>query len=194
MDEYTIRQAGKTDVAPVMALLDEAARWLAERGTDQWQGADERRRIQVERDVDEGTLWVVVDAGHIVATVTVDTFADTEFWTHDDQVDGALYAHRMAVARSHAGQEIGSALLDFAAELAEEHGRWWLRLDAWATNQELHHYYKTRGFEMLRNVPRAGRGSGALFERAARDRSGGPPLVRTSETAPSTEVAVNVVP
>lgn len=68
----------------------------------------------------------------IIATITLNAYADPEFWTAADDPDDALYVHRMAVARSASGQEIGSALLDWAARHVVDAEKKWLRLDAWA--------------------------------------------------------------
>lgn len=106
--------------------------------------------------------------------VTVDGFADPEFWSADDSPDDALYVHRMVVDRNYAGKHIGKALLDWATNLAIAQGKAWLRLDAWATNTALHNYYERQGFSLVRIVSYEHRGSGALFQRAvARDETNG---------------------
>ena len=175
---YVIRQARPRDAQPIMELFAEATRWLAGKGLDQWQGPTDRRGTLIRRDIGVRAVWVVTHLGRVVATITVDDLADDDFWRRTDRVRSALYVHRMVVARSEAGIGLGAALLDWAAERARRKGRARLRLDAWATNDALHQYYKNLEFEMLRNTPVPGRGSGALFERSASVRLGiGPPLV-----------------
>lgn len=164
--ELSIRRADPSDAATVMRLLDDATRWLAERGTEQWQRM-EHRRIGVDRDTVWRTLFVVEDEGATVGTITVDKLADTDFWTHSDLVRSALYVHRMAVARNRSGEGIGSAMLNWACSRALQQGRTTLRLDAWRDNYDLHKYYEKQGFVHLRTEPVPGRGSGALFERPA---------------------------
>jgi ribosomal protein S18 acetylase RimI-like enzyme len=162
----TIRRATRDDVEAVHALVTDAARWLAERGSDQWQYSVERHRLAIERAIGRGELWVVDDdAGATIATITLNEYADPDFWIANDDPDDALYVHRMAVAREASGQEIGSAMLDWAARQAVDTGRKWLRLDAWATNTALHDYYRRRGFESVRLLRFQHRGSGALFQR-----------------------------
>lgn len=173
---FPVRLARTPDLPQVVALIHEAAAWLAARGLDQWQGDEDRRRSQVHADIVAGGVWVVEDGGTVIATITLDEWADSDFWHHSEHVHDALYAHRMAVARSHKGLGLGSALLNWASGIAERELRSWLRFDAWSTNGCLHRYYKGLGFEMVRNVPVEGRGSGALFEREARKRADGPAL------------------
>jgi GNAT superfamily N-acetyltransferase len=175
---YRVRPARDRDIRGVMSLLDEASIWLGEKGLDQWQGNRARRETHVATDVAEGTLHVVEHGPLLVATITVDGFADADFWKVEDDVLSSLYAHRMAVARREAGRRLGSAMLDWAGERALACGRTLLRLDAWVTNGALHTYYKNLGFEHVRTEEVADRGSGALFERAATLRLGqGPALV-----------------
>jgi ribosomal protein S18 acetylase RimI-like enzyme len=98
--------------------------------------------------------------------VTIDTFADPEFWTKDDNPDDAVYVHRMIVQRAFGGRGLGKVMLLFAETIASRAGRHWVRLDAWSTNSSLHAYYRSLGFEHVRTLRFQHRGSGALFQRA----------------------------
>ncbi|MEU7909175.1 GNAT family N-acetyltransferase [Actinoplanes sp. NPDC049118] len=100
--------------------------------------------------------------------ITVDDYADPEFWTAQDDPDSALYVHRMVVDRVAGGNGVGGRLLDWAERLASSLGRTWLRLDAWRTNAPLHAYYQRQGFVPVRTVNLSHRGSGALFQRRVR--------------------------
>ena len=180
---FVIRPARPRDARAVLGLLEDATDWLADRGLDQWQGSATRREEGVRCDIAVNALWVVTQHGRVVATITVDHLADTDFWRPTDRVRSALYVHRMAVARSHTGRNLGAAMLDWAAERVVRSGRTLLRLDAWSTNEDLHQYYKNLDFAMVRNVPVPGRGSGALFERPAFVRSGLGPRLRPPSAA-----------
>ncbi len=175
----TIRRATTADVDAVLGLVIDAACWLAERGSDQWQYTAERHRLAIERATARDEVWVISDeTDAIVATITLNGYADPEFWTAADDPDDALYVHRMAVARAAKGQEIGSAMLDWAARQTVDAGKKWLRLDAWANNTALHAYYLNRGFQPVRILHFGHRGSGALFQRPATTQLGtGPRLL-----------------
>jgi ribosomal protein S18 acetylase RimI-like enzyme len=175
----TIRRAAMADVDAVLGLVTEATRWLAERGSDQWQYTTERHRRAIERATARDEVWVVSDdIGALVATITLNGYADPEFWTAEDDPADALYVHRMAVARNAGGQEIGSAMLDWAARQTMDTGKKWVRLDAWASNTALHDYYRNHGFQPVRLLHFAHRGSGALFQRSATTQlSTGPRLI-----------------
>ncbi|HEU0089661.1 MAG TPA: GNAT family N-acetyltransferase [Pseudonocardiaceae bacterium] len=162
-----IAPAHPSDAQRVIALYHEAITWLAAQDSDQWQhmpGFEAR----IAADIAAGEVWVVRNDNDVpVATIKLDSRADPELWRPEDDPTSALYAHRMLVARSEAGQHIGSAMLDWASRRAAEATKRWLRLDAWARNEKLHEYYLAEGFELVRLLRFAHRGSGALFQRPA---------------------------
>lgn len=174
---YRIRRAGLADVPVVLDLVAGATAWLAMRGSDQWQYSPRVDRI--EGSAAAGELWLVDDAvGQPIATVTVDRNADPEFWDENDVPGDALYLHRLVVDRVAAGRHLGVAVLDWASRRAAAAGVRWLRLDAWASNTDLHRYYTDHGWIHVRTLTLPHRGSGALFQRPAGEQTGsGPEIV-----------------
>ncbi|WP_369077097.1 GNAT family N-acetyltransferase [Paractinoplanes maris] len=168
-----LRKATLKDFEALVGLREEARQWLIHKGTDQWQPKTTGRlsldqvRSGIARSIAQGTCYVALDGEDLVGTITVDKFADPEFWTDDDNPNDALYAHRMIVGRHFAGKGIGAQMLDYASKLAPAAGKRWLRLDAWRTNDALHRYYTGVGFDHVRTVNLHHRGSGALFQRLA---------------------------
>lgn len=173
---HIVRHAGPADVSIIVELMEDARAWLASSGSDQWQYAPRVDRIQAA--VAAGSAWIAESDHRPVATITIDGNADPEFWTWEDDPDSAMYVHRLVVNRSAAGRELGTALLDWSSRRASAAGLRWQRLDAWASNEDLHRYYQTRGWTHLRTVRLPHRGSGALFQRPAGAQTGtGPDLV-----------------
>lgn len=170
----TFEAAKPDDLDLVRGLQREAVAWLAVMGEDQWQptamaasqGRDDGR--SVEAGIERREVVLAFEDGRAVGTLTVDDFADPEFWTPDDDPASALYVHRMVVARRDAGRGIGAVMLDWAAHLAATRGLQWLRLDAWRSNHRLHVYYLQQGFTHVRTANLPHRGSGALFQRPVR--------------------------
>jgi protein-tyrosine phosphatase len=70
--------------------------------------------------------------------------ADPELW--GERPPDALYLHRLAVRRSHAG--LGRDLLARAERLTAAAGRRCLRLDCMAGNPDLRAYYERAGFRL----------------------------------------------
>ncbi|MFE9613146.1 GNAT family N-acetyltransferase [Streptomyces sp. NPDC006012] len=163
--ELTVVPAATEDLETVTGLWKQAGDWLREREIDQWQY--EPRVDRIRRNIEAGECFLVLDDGVAVATLTLDAFADPDFWTPEESAEEALYLHRMVVRRDASGEELGSAMLDWASTRAQARGARWLRLDAWRTNQGLLDYYSARGFDLVRTVTAEGRQSGALFQRSA---------------------------
>lgn len=166
MSELRIRLATAADAQELLDLYEAAQRWLIGQGTNQWANNTRKKmRPRFMRSIEQGECYVAEDEGGLVGMVTVDEYADPEFWRPEDQPAAALYVHRMVVDRSRAGMGIGAALLDWSSNVAASKGRRWLRLDAWRANAALHRYYQSQGFALVRVVELAHRGSGALFQR-----------------------------
>ena len=145
-------------------MYQAAQRWLAQKGSDQWStNTEAKTRTNIMCSIERGECWIAEVEGAAVGMITVDEYADPEFWTEPDRPNDALYVHRMVVDRSAAGQGVDTKLLDWAESLAAARGRKWLRLDAWRTNEPLHAYYQRQGFAPIRIVSLSHRGSGALF-------------------------------
>lgn len=173
----TIRRAQLTDLDNVATLVRQTVGWLGQQGYDQWQDSGFGNRQRLGRAIERGDVWVVLDGESVIATATLNDDADPEFWRPDDHPKQALYLHRIVVERDRSGERIGTAMLDWAARKAREADRPLLRLDAWASNKELHKYYARNRFENVRTLHLAHRGSGALFERASSIQLGGGPVL-----------------
>lgn len=160
-----VRSAGPDDLGAVLDLFREASRWLSEKGIDQWQW--EPRVEQIRGDIEQGNVFVGEDdSGCVIATATIDTFADPDFWRPEDNPRDALYVHRMIVARDRAGRGFGDELTRWIEEFARALGYEHVRLDCYRSNTGLHHYYKTHGWTHVRTVEAPWRPSGALFQRS----------------------------
>ena len=144
------RRALAQDVDVVAEMWLEAAKWLGERGYDQWQYPIKTYNIVAA--IQAGHCWLFDEDRHPVATVTLDDNADLSLWLPEDQPDDALYLHRLVVRRSASTTNLGSAIVDWASRRAHAEGKSWLRLDAWSTNTDLHSYYVSLGFRWVRTV------------------------------------------
>ncbi|GAA3759555.1 GNAT superfamily N-acetyltransferase [Spinactinospora alkalitolerans] len=162
---WRIDEAGEGDLPEVVTLLNEVAQRLRNRGIEQWAlgwMTDARIRPAIMR----GEVFVVRAAkGRIVATVLLTDVADADFWTPEEQQTKALYVAKLARSDDHPG--VGSWLLRWGVDYAARKGYSAVRLDAWATNEGLHQYYRDRGWTHLRTMRVPGRRSGALFEHEA---------------------------
>jgi ribosomal protein S18 acetylase RimI-like enzyme len=166
----TLRRATERHHDAIDGLIDAAAEWLRTKNTDQWAQpwpSEEDRSHRILRDLRLGKTWIAWDGTEPTATITADS-ADSSVWPKQMLLDRAVYVCRLVVRRTHAGQGLGAALLDWAGLRAMwRDGARWVRADVWTTNQALHAYYERLGFEFcgfraaIDDYP-----SAALFQKA----------------------------
>ncbi|MFR0353401.1 GNAT family N-acetyltransferase [Streptomyces sediminimaris] len=160
------------DVSKLLAFREEAAAWLSRLGTDQWQRPYPADKLL--KTVEAGTVFMVRDGDATAGTITLTPEAEAGLWTDEELTEPSLFINKLTVARTHAGQNLGGRLLDWAGDRAYRAGAKWLRLDAWTTNASLQEYYIRQEFEYVRTVVEGGavnggpRVSGWLAQRPAR--------------------------
>lgn len=121
------------------------------------------------RGIEAGRTWIARDGEVPAATITVQHEQDPglpKLWTWEDNgYDKTVYVHRLVVSRRYAGRGLGAALLSWAGDRGAQNGAKLIRIDVWTTDEELHAYYRRRGFIFVRNHPDPAYPSGALFQR-----------------------------
>jgi GNAT superfamily N-acetyltransferase len=137
-----ITAALPADEKAIAAILDDAQRWLANRGIDQWTAPF--TKAWIDQRIATGEFHIARLHGDPVAVIRL-LWADPLFWGALDRGD-AVYVHTMAVRRDHAGCGIGERLVGWAGEQASAHGRRFLRLDCREDNPSLGAYYQRLGF------------------------------------------------
>jgi GNAT superfamily N-acetyltransferase len=145
-----ITPAQPSDVSKLLAFRSEAAAWLSRRGTDQWQRPYPADKLL--DTVEDGTVFMVRDGAATVATITLALGVESGLWTERELSEPSMFISKLSVVRTHAGQNVGGRLLDWAGDRAHRAGATWLRLDAWTTNEDLQAYYLRQGFAHVRTV------------------------------------------
>jgi GNAT superfamily N-acetyltransferase len=138
-----IRPAAVEETEVVSSVLTEAAEWLERRGEPLW-AREELTASSIRSEVAAG-IWVLALSSHDVIGVARLTPEDPRYWPDAAHGD-ALYLHRLAVRRSHAGGKVSRAILDWASDQAELAGRRYLRLDCRADRPRLRAVYERSGF------------------------------------------------
>lgn len=179
-----LRRATEHDHDSIVALIDGAADWLRTKNTDQWAQpwpSEQDRSHRIQRDLRAGKTWVATQDQALVATLTADS-DDSPVWPKESRFEPAVYVCRLVVSRSHAGEGLGAAFLDWAGLRARQrYGARWVRVDVWTTNHALHTYYRQHGFEFygLSEEVDDDYPSAALFQKPTQDiRSPGHALFR----------------
>lgn len=149
-----ITPARPDDVTKLLAFREEAATWLTRLGSDQWQRPYPADRLLAT--IKAGSVFMVVDGDVTAATITLTSDVEDGLWTEQELSEPSRFVTKLTVARTHAGQNVGGRLLDWAGDRAYRDGARWLRLDAWTTNRALQRYYLRQGFEHVRTVREGG--------------------------------------
>jgi protein-tyrosine phosphatase len=161
---FTLARAQASDADAILAILEDAARWLEARGIDQWHPGD-FLRVSLLGMIARGVVYLargesdMGNEGDPAGTLTVQ-WEDVPTW--GEMPPDAAYVHGFAVRRAYGGLGLGRALLDWAARQAVAAGKAYLRLDCLATNPPLRAYYERAGF-VLRGL--VDEGESALYER-----------------------------
>lgn len=164
------RLARAEDHQTIVNLVKEASSWLHTKGTDQWARpwpSERERDERIAHGLRSEATWMIWEGCTAVATITSYRRGDARLWTPEERAQPAAYVHRLIINREYAGQAVGAAFVDWAADRASaEYGARCVRIDVWATNTALHDYYRAIGFSFVRlatgytDYP-----SGALFQR-----------------------------
>jgi GNAT superfamily N-acetyltransferase len=169
--------ATKEDLQIVLDLIEDARKWLATMGTDQWANPypdADGKLIRVQEGIERGETWIVWDGEVPAATVTIRTERNSVVWSEEtcgyDPSEPAVYVHQLITARAYAGVGLGAELIDWAGLWgSRSYGARWIRVDVWTSNLPLHKYYMKTGFDSCgtyEDDPRYR--SGALFQKPVR--------------------------
>lgn len=162
LGELDLAPAVSEDVETVRALMAEVTTWLLERGIRQWTEAPPAGYL--EEKVRRGELYVARHGAQIVGVLSLH-WADPETW--GTRPADAGYVHNLAVRRAFAGHGIGRRLLEWAEAQVAAAGRSYLRLDCWAENPALIHYYEQAGY-VHRGIVEFSDWRGCLLEKVVR--------------------------
>lgn len=159
-----VRPARPEENGLVLALLNDAAAWLIERGIEQWQPGQWRSE-RIAASISREETYLMWSDRAAVATVSLE-WRDERMWP--DAPGDAGYVHRLAVARAEHGKEIGGMLLTWAEWQIANRQRRFVRLDCACDNPALRRYYEHAGYRHRGDRTVRGRGGefcGSRYEK-----------------------------
>ena len=145
LGDLVVTRATVDQASLVLALRDDLARWMLERGIEQWRPGDLPLEW-VGHCVTEGWVYLVSDGEELVGSVTI-VWQDPLVW--GERRESAGYVHMLMVNRGFAGRGIGRAVLEWAEGFILESGRDLARLDCARGNRALRGYYERAGYELV---------------------------------------------
>ncbi|MEU1016615.1 GNAT family N-acetyltransferase [Streptomyces sp. NPDC005900] len=146
----SVRAARESDTATLAGLYDGAARWMRERGIEQWRPGDKDERHfrrLITSGVDE--VWLAHEGEEVVGAF--------EVWWRDEAAWGvrapdAGYVHRLMVRRG-ARPGTGRAMLAWVERRIAAAGRALCRLDCVTAGPRLRAYYEDAGYTVVGELP-----------------------------------------
>jgi GNAT superfamily N-acetyltransferase len=132
--------AAADDVAEIVAILTEAAAWMAARHCPAWSASTLTPDFVAPIVVQRGFL--AARSGGMIAGVCTLSRTDPIFWP-DDPPGEAAYLHKLAVRRAFSGRAVTPALVEACQRVAESWGCNALRLDC---HPMLRGVYEALGF------------------------------------------------
>jgi GNAT superfamily N-acetyltransferase len=145
-----ITKAQPDDLPTLLRFREEAARWLKDRGTDQWSKPYPAELLLAT--IKAGTVFLLRDQGATAGTITLTPDAEGGLWSDTELAEPSMFINKLTVDRAYAGRDLGGRLLDWAGHRASRAGAAWLRLDAWTANERLQRFYLDHGFTHVRTV------------------------------------------
>ncbi|MEU2059376.1 GNAT family N-acetyltransferase [Streptomyces sp. NPDC013455] len=146
MHDIRFRLAGDADLASLVRLRDDAARWMLAQGiTGQWRPG-ELDEGHFRRVTESGEVWLAESGGRLAGAWEL-WWEDEDAWGPQPPVAG--YVHRLMVNRGSAPPGTGRLLLRAAERRVAEAGRTRARLDCLAGNAPLTAYYLDAGYRVV---------------------------------------------
>jgi GNAT superfamily N-acetyltransferase len=139
-----LESATAIDADPIIELIFDLSQWLKTKNVSQWTSRYPRETL--EGEIHRGEVFVWRPEAILIATVTLNEEKDA-FWKKRNAE--AMYLHRLAIARSHAGLGLGAKIMTWAENNIRSRGKKLLRLDCDVQNEILKKFYSNLGYEMV---------------------------------------------
>ena len=148
--KLTIRQAHTDELPIALAIFEEAALKLRQKGINQWQhwlNPTLEYVAWVKKGFDNEEYFFIEKQGELVGMFRL-MYADEDYW--GEQSDTAAYVHSLVTKSGFEGQNIGATALKLIEYDLIKNNIYIFRLDCKADNLPLCNYYKQQGFEPVR--------------------------------------------
>ncbi len=146
-----IRKAVYSDLPAIGALYRDAKASLRAMGVDQWQEGDYPNETDARIDIDNGTGYVLEEAGEVLAVACIAFGTEPTYEMIEDGSWGAAparygFLHRISVASKAKGKNAAGQLFDELKRQAAEQGISVLRCDTHRDNLPMQRALAKSGF------------------------------------------------
>ena len=140
-----LRKAKHSDLAAIMAIINQAKAYFKSHGINQWQDGYPNE-ISIVNDIQRNESYVLDNDGDIVATVMISANGENNYnyiegnWLTDDKY---LVIHRIAIRDDQKGNGLAKIIFDQAIELFDLPS---LRIDTHEDNKSMQRFLQKYGF------------------------------------------------
>ncbi len=128
-------------------LLEEANAYQTKNGYSTWTNFDMEL---IRNEINSKSQYKIIIENEIACIFSI-VYSDKPLWKEMENGD-ALYLHRIIVNPKHKGKRLFGNILDWSVQVVNNKGLNFIRMDTWADNPTLIHYYKTFGFQFIKNI------------------------------------------
>jgi len=150
--EIEIRQANLVDVTDLMDLVRVCILNMQSQGIEQWDDVYPDRGT-IQRDVDDGAVFIARIAGVTAGMATLNEQQDPEYTDVPWQFFGRpAVIHRLMVAPAAEGKSVARALMRFLEMRGESMGYNCIRLDVFVQNPRAVRFYELSAYHRAGQV------------------------------------------
>lgn len=135
-----------SDLNIIFELFEQSIRYQETKGYNVWKNYD---RGAIVRDIENNRQYKI-EIDNQVAIVFSIAYEDKIIWRHLDQ-GKSVYLHRIVVNPVFKGRKLFGKILEWVIMHGKAKGLDSIRMDTWADNPNLQHYYQQFGFRIVEN-------------------------------------------
>ncbi|PWS28224.1 GNAT family N-acetyltransferase [Pedobacter yonginense] len=138
-----VQNSQSCDIDTIFEFYDLAIAHQKKVFNKHWQGFSLEL---VSQEVSENRQYKILVDG-VVACVFAVTFNDKLIWGNRDR--DSIYIHRIVTHPNFRGYAFVKEIIKWAKGYASKHAIKYIRMDTWADNEKLLHYYTSCGFNYV---------------------------------------------
>lgn len=132
------------DLEFIYTLFEDAIDYQVKNGYPDWK---DYSKESLKEDIHLKRQYKIVINNDIACIFTI-CLEDKIVWQKREQQD-AIYLHRIVVNKKYKGQRLVGQIMGFVSKYSLNLGRLKIRIDTWANNPTIIHYYKSFGFKII---------------------------------------------
>ncbi|NCC67548.1 MAG: GNAT family N-acetyltransferase [Clostridia bacterium] len=151
-----VRAAKKSDLDSIMAIIEDARRFMREKGVNQWQNGRPGREL-FESDIEADSCFVCAEGDAIAGVISIFSADEPSYCVVYDGkwlTHGLPYAvfHRFAVSDEYRGKGIAAKLLSFSENYAKVCGMKSIRGDTHRDNMSMRGLLQKCGYNLCGTI------------------------------------------